>query len=113
MFTKAATAAARARLADEQREILHRRSAELAEQAGLLGPPDGDPVDLATLQREAGLLERLTETELRELKEIDLALRRLEAGVYGVCSSCGQAVCDERLEVLPTTTLCASCATEQ
>ena len=43
------------------------------------------------------------------LDEVDAALARIEAGTYGICSSCGGEIAAERLEALPTTTVCVAC----
>nr|WP_237688007.1 TraR/DksA C4-type zinc finger protein [Sneathiella sedimenti] len=41
---------------------------------------------------------------------IKAALERIEAGNYESCSSCGEQINEARLEALPYTTLCISCA---
>lgn len=43
-------------------------------------------------------------------KELRAAMEKETAGSYGRCERCGQFIVPERLEVLPETTLCASCA---
>jgi len=40
------------------------------------------------------------------------ALRRIEAGTYGVCECCGDAISDERLTLVPGALFCVSCQTE-
>ncbi len=44
------------------------------------------------------------------LHKVEHALRRIEAGQYGVCEVCGTAIPMERLEVLPYATTCVTCA---
>lgn len=44
------------------------------------------------------------------LEEIDLAISRLEAGEYGTCETCGRSIPAERLDALPATRHCVSCA---
>ncbi len=44
------------------------------------------------------------------IKGIDGALAKLEEGTYGTCDSCGEPIGDVRLEALPASTLCVSCA---
>lgn len=41
--------------------------------------------------------------------EIDAALERIERGTYGYCEECGNRIPLERLQALPTTTLCVDC----
>jgi DnaK suppressor protein len=54
-------------------------------------------------------LTALDEQERREMAEIQAALARLEAGTYGVCEACGEALSAARLEVLPTARRCVRC----
>jgi DnaK suppressor protein len=44
------------------------------------------------------------------LREIEAAERRLDAGVYGICTKCGSRIARERVRVLPATPTCLSCA---
>lgn len=51
-----------------------------------------------------------TSQELKkDLIEVEKALFRIENGTYGVCSNCGGKIELERLEVMPTATLCLAC----
>ena len=45
-----------------------------------------------------------------EIEELTAAIERVEQGIYGQCDQCGVRIDPERLEALPTTTLCANCA---
>jgi DnaK suppressor protein len=45
-----------------------------------------------------------------EIREIRLALRRIERGDYGKCESCGKPIAPARLEALPWTAFCIGCA---
>jgi DnaK suppressor protein len=56
--------------------------------------------------RVAGLIERAE----RRIADLDDALRRAAEGRYDVCSSCGRRIEADRLEALPATTLCITCA---
>ena len=47
-----------------------------------------------------------------QLRQIDKALSRLEAGEFGFCATCGEEISPGRLEFDPTTTLCIECATK-
>jgi len=48
--------------------------------------------------------------ERRTLSEIEVALKRLESGEYGVCDSCGSSISAARLNALPWTRRCIDCA---
>ncbi len=45
-----------------------------------------------------------------ELREVYLALKRLEDGTWGRCQQCGGAVGRDRLRALPETRSCHRCA---
>jgi len=47
-----------------------------------------------------------------ERKNVEKALKNIEKGTYGICEKCGNPIEKERLEIDPTTTLCAKCAKE-
>ena len=47
--------------------------------------------------------------EVHELKSINAALRRIAADEYGVCSDCGEAIADARLQVNPSAERCVGC----
>ncbi|MGQ3050176.1 MAG: TraR/DksA family transcriptional regulator [Roseateles sp.] len=47
--------------------------------------------------------------DLRELQDVDDALGRLDAGTYGDCADCGEAISVARLQALPFARLCAGC----
>jgi len=55
-------------------------------------------------------LSQLGEVELREIEQIDAALQRVEAGQYGLCRDCGEAIDAGRLEALPYALDCPDCA---
>ena len=61
-----------------------------------------------SLQNQS-LAKGLRERESVRLALIQGALRRLEAGAYGVCTACGGPVAAERLFVFPESGTCAPC----
>lgn len=48
----------------------------------------------------------------QELKKIDQALARINAGEYLDCATCAKPIGEERLQALPTSVLCIKCANE-
>jgi len=48
-----------------------------------------------------------------QLKMVEHALSKLEAGTYGLCDLCGQPISPERLEALPYANLCIKCKASQ
>jgi DnaK suppressor protein len=56
------------------------------------------------------VLERLGQSETREIDAIRRALARLDAGTYGTCERCGDPIGAPRLRALPYATACIECA---
>jgi len=73
-----------------------------------LGAADSE--ERATESENDEVLERLDDAGLREMQEIRVALRRIDAGTYGMCTSCGEMIPEARLKALPYTSLCIDCA---
>ncbi|MFL5755968.1 MAG: TraR/DksA family transcriptional regulator [Chloroflexota bacterium] len=44
-----------------------------------------------------------------QLLAVDAALARLDAGSFGLCTSCGSEIAADRLEALPWAALCIEC----
>ena len=65
---------------------------------------DEDEPDL----ERSSTLGRIQELEQR-LASIEQTLQRISLGQYGLCQSCGRDIAEERLEVMPETTLCLAC----
>jgi DnaK suppressor protein len=61
------------------------------------------------LQGQAMSRERQRRRQL-ELQQITAALRRIEAGDYGYCVGCDEAIALPRLEHDPSVPLCIDCA---
>jgi RNA polymerase-binding transcription factor DksA len=57
-----------------------------------------------TLNREIDYT--LGENSGHVLNEIDAALKRIEAGTYGICTVCNKEIAPERLEAYPWASLC-------
>ena len=73
-------------------------------------PPDQDWEDNAIESEMDQVLEGLGHAGNAEMQAIYAALARLKSGIYGVCARCGDDISEERLDVLPHTPLCRTCA---
>jgi RNA polymerase-binding transcription factor len=72
-----------------------------------------DLIDVAEVGSERQLRSALLAQSQHHLQQVEAALRRLEAGTYGHCERCGQAIRPERLSALPYATTCLNCQTHQ
>lgn len=61
-------------------------------------------------QQNDGVLYNLKSEAEQELEQIENALFKIERKRYGKCESCHGEISSERLEALPFTTFCKSCA---
>ena len=59
---------------------------------------------------ERDLIAKLGTQARQSLAEVDAALARIDAGTYGVCTSCEVAIPVERLEARPASSSCVPCA---
>jgi len=105
------------------RKLLFARKAELMDscsnledearakgkEAGELSAVPYHPADLGTDSFETSLSLALLENESTVLREIDLALERMDEGTYGACEDCGNPIGKARLRALPQATLCRTC----
>ena len=66
----------------------------------------GDSTGMVSWEMTLARKERVA----AEIEALQAAIERVEQGTYGRCDQCGASIDPERLEVLPTTTLCANCA---
>lgn len=97
------------------RDRLQSRLSQLTKRAGkiesdLRKPQNPDWVERATELENDEVLETLDTSTLDEVKQIQDALDRVNAGSYGVCLSCGKPVGDKRLEAVPHAATCINCA---
>ncbi len=63
----------------------------------------------AQVNSERDLEFALDERETAELRGIEAALNRIEAGTYGQCIDCGEAIPAARLHAAPQALRCISC----
>ena len=63
-----------------------------------------------TLSSEWSRLTGLMDAARLGLQQIDDAIERLDAGIYGICASCKKPIPAERLEARPFAELCVQCA---
>ena len=78
-------------------------------EAGELSAIPFHPADLGSDSFEQSLSLALLENESSSLREIDLALERMDQGAYGSCEECGRFIGKARLRALPQATLCRAC----
>jgi DnaK suppressor protein len=100
-------------LVEEARRTLEaerdRLQVELAEVVEHPRVSHGAQTAAATEVSESQRGQQLRGREELHLVQIEGALRRIEAGTFGLCESCGKPIAPERLEALPWALDCVDC----
>ncbi len=91
-------------------QSLRREREEIADSGQLSNTDDEHDPDGTTVAYERAKTSALLDQAEANLAEIDAALERVGAGAYGACASCGGDIGAARLEALPMTRTCVSCA---
>ncbi len=107
-------------MASFKKRLFERRSRlahGLRAQLGALRRSDrklvADAGDIATDDQQDLESLQLVEMGVRELRKIDGAIRRVEAGAVDICEGCGGPIGRRRLRALPQTAHCRGCQEEE
>ncbi|MFN3293495.1 MAG: TraR/DksA family transcriptional regulator [Gemmobacter sp.] len=101
-------------IADRKAQLLTRlhdlqtRLAQIETELDSHHNPDWD--DLATEREADEVLEGMGLSGQQEIRQIEAALQRIDSGDYGYCTRCGAEIGEDRLNLLPQTPFCRSCA---
>jgi DnaK suppressor protein len=96
------------RLAELRAEVHAAQQARL-ESGGWGTHEVADRKDEATQQQLERLDDMPEQRDVDELAQVESALRRLDAGIYGNCADCGDPILLQRLRVQPAAQRCAGC----
>src|SRR5437870_6611132 len=103
---------------DAVRTVLAARQQQLRDELAELTKPPEAGSNLSFGKRigegTTEAVERISSTAAARsiaatLAEVDRALEKVDEGTYGICDDCGQAISSERLEAIPSATLCVTC----
>lgn len=78
-------------------------------ESELVAKADDQPV----VENQAFVKSRLNRRDLEELGEIDRALFRIKAGIYGRCAECGKKIGESRLNAIPEAETCITHARDK
>jgi DnaK suppressor protein len=65
--------------------------------------------DQAQISHDEFVSSRMNGLDYRQLRLVEEALDRLDAGDYGVCLACDEPIAEKRLRALPWARYCVSC----
>ncbi len=92
--------------AEEVRDSLSKQKA--AQVVSRLDIPS-DEGDLSQQHHEEWLFLNRNSIDMKLLREISGALKRIELGSYGVCPECEEGISTKRLDAVPWARYCVTC----
>jgi DnaK suppressor protein len=100
-------------LIKEKEDVLRKAIKTLNEEAKVDVNELPDEIDLASSEYLQSLALRLRDREKSYLNKVELSLKKIERGEFGICENCGEEITLKRLEARPVTSLCIRCKEEQ
>jgi len=93
---------------EKYREKLLKAKAEIlkeleVEQEYFVFNDQGDLVDIADGVIQNELLNKLSDMDIEKLRQIDIAIEKIEKGTYGICEGTGKVIPEARLNAIPWT----------
>ena len=74
--------------------------------------PDPGNAEASSMKLEYAKELSIEQNTADLLSKVQHALSRVKSGDYGICERCGEAIPIERLDALPYSTLCVTCASK-
>jgi RNA polymerase-binding transcription factor DksA len=90
------------RLSEQLDEIRANRSSEDRREGSPFGKREEEATETADLENMMAQEQRVID----QLADIETALKKFEAGTFGICEKCGKPIEIARLEAIPTAKLC-------
>ena len=99
---------------EEKRKVVVERARQMLSEGMVLDANDlPDEMDLASSEYIQSFEFRLRGREKSLLSKLDLALKKIEEGSFGICEICEEPIGKKRLEARPETSLCIKCKEDQ
>lgn len=101
----------------KEKDLLLAEQAQLQEELAELREVVRSEIDADPDEGDADISEREKDVILigileRSLADVNKSLRSIEAGSYGICERCNNAIPPERLEAKPNASYCVECQRE-
>ena len=101
-------------LLEDKRKVVLERARQMLSEGMVLDANDlPDEMDLASSEYIQSFEFRLRGREKSLLSKLDLALKKIEDGSFGICEICDEPIGKKRLEARPETSLCIKCKEDQ
>jgi DnaK suppressor protein len=96
-------------LQDKKKALTDHLQTELSELERPEKRHRSDLEEMASDTHDTDSLCQIMDIEATQITQIDLALRKIDNGTYGVCEDCGDEISLARLEALPFASQCIAC----
>ena len=90
-------------------EIRNSMSAQKAAQVVARLDVPSDEGDLSQQHHEEWIFLNRNTIDMKLLREVSDALRRVDHGTYGVCAECDEPISSKRLDAVPWARYCVTC----
>lgn len=102
------------KLLETKRDSVYQNAKKTLTDSMVLDPNDlPDEMDLASSEALQSFEFRLRGREKAHLAKLELAIRKIADGTFGICSDCDEPINKKRLEARPETQLCIRCKEDQ
>ena len=106
---KTKTATYRKILEKKAEEVRRSMTAQKAAQVVARLDVPSDEGDLSQQHHEEWIFLNRNTIDMKLLREVSGALRRIDAGNYGICLECEEPISQKRLEAVPWARYCVAC----
>lgn len=96
-------------LVNKRSRLLDNNRSKLGEVEESGSDAGGDSADRAAASLDRDIMVDSAARETKEIRDIDAALAKIDAGTYGVCDECGKTIPLSRLEFMPNAPFCIEC----
>ena len=72
-----------------------------------------DAIDVASDVSIRDVLRGISMNEGEQLRQVEAALEKIDAGTYGTCQTCGKPIEAERLRAIPFALYCVACKRQE
>ena len=93
-----------------QIEALNREFEGVVDASRASNADDEHDPEGATIAFERQQVVALLEQARQRLADVEMAVRNVEGGIYGICETCGRPIGAERLAARPAARTCIDCA---
>jgi len=92
------------------KNLLLERKVQILENINIANNVEvNDEGDYASICADNMIDSAIQQKQLQELQEIEIALKKIEKGEYGICEMCGEQIKPLRLKVKPYARYCIVC----